>query len=299
MINFPGLKIGHTTNIHHKTGLTVFLPDTPARCGRWICGAAPASRECDLLDPAQLVETIDALMFTGGSAYGLDAASGVMQWLKENQRGWPTYFGRVPIVPVAAIYDFQSTHPTIPTPIDAYQACISANYPINQNHSVGIGTGASVGKLLPNALPMPGGFGFAKLSNNNGIEVIAFAAVNCAGDVFHHDKIIAGARFSNGEFADTQHQLLTSQHAQSFVKSPQSNTTLVATFTNAQFNKSQLTRIARMASCGIAQAIRPVFTIYDGDMIFSLSLGDYIADEIIVGTLCAEATRQAIINAVS
>jgi L-aminopeptidase/D-esterase-like protein len=298
MIEFPGLKIGHTTDLHHKTGVTLFLPDKPVRCGRWLCGAAPATRDCDLLAPEQMVGNIDALIFTGGSAFGLDAATGVMQWLKENGRGWPTHYGRVPIVPAAAIYDFQSPHPVVPTAIDAYHACTHATYPINLFGNTGVGTGATVGKLLPDTSPMAGGFGFAKLCNDVGLEVMAFAVVNCAGDVFQGDNIIAGARFNDGSFADTQKQLLKGKSIHSLIAT-HSNTTLVATFTNAKFDKTQLTRLARMASCGIAQAIRPVFTMFDGDMVFSLSFGNIIADEVVVGAMFAEASKQAIIKAVS
>ncbi|MBS0649501.1 MAG: P1 family peptidase [Verrucomicrobia bacterium] len=288
-----GLKVGHRTL--QNTGLTVFLLDRHAPCGWWLCGSAPAMCEVNLLDPEATVDHIDALLFTGGSAFGLGAANGVMQWLNEQERGYPTRYGGVPIVPAAAIYDL-SKEKSYPVAKDGYEACVHASTENHLQGAIGAGAGATVGKLLESARPMRGGIGYS-LVESNGIKVLAYALVNSLGDIVDpQGKIIAGAVKEDGNFAHLEESLR--RGLTSHLDIPLPNTTLIALFTNAAFDKSELTRLAKTAVSGMARAIRPVFTKYDGDALFFVSLGSKPADELLVSTLAIHATEQAIRHAV-
>lgn len=290
------LKVGHYSNPEKGTGVSVFLLDKPMECAYLMCGASPASRELHTLELEASVPYIDGLVFTGGSAYGLGTTNGVMQWFKEKGRGYKTVYGVVPILPTAAIFDLGEQSALAPTAEEAYQACTNAIYSNHQQGRIGAGTGATIGKLIPNTAHMKGGLGCVEIVLDNGLRVTAYAVVNCVGDVCDASgKIIAGAVSENGKFADCETYLLSGQ-----AETPEfpSNTTLVAIFVNAKFSKPELKRIAKMAISGMAKAIAPAFTRYDGDIIFCVSLGEMEASEIAVGTIAAEAVRQAIINAV-
>jgi L-aminopeptidase/D-esterase-like protein len=251
--------------------------------------------EVNLLDPEATVDHIDALLFTGGSAFGLGAANGVMQWLNEQERGYPTRYGGVPIVPAAAIYDL-SKEKSYPTAKDGYEACVHASSENHLQGGVGAGTGATIGKLLESARPMRGGIGYS-LVESNGIQVLAYALVNSLGDIVDaQGKIIAGAVKEDGKFAHLEESLR--RGLSSHLDAPLPNTTLIALFTNASFDKSELTRLAKTAACGMARAIRPAFTKYDGDALFFVSMGNKPADELLVSTLAIHATEQAIRHAV-
>lgn len=297
-MKLTNLSIGHYTNEQGGTGLTVFLPDERFSCGWWLCGSAPASRDVNLLDPGMTMERIDALLLTGGSAYGLGATNGVMQWLKENNRGYQTRFGLVPIVPTAGIFDFGVKGMTIPTPENAYVACQQATKKNTLRGRIGAGTGAAVGKWLNRGKAMSGGFGYAELEGPEGLIVLACAVVNSVGDIVDEQgKTIAGAIKSDGKgFSDVTAALTTGVFGK--IEIEKQNTTLITTFTNAALDKGQLTRIAKMASAGIARATSPAFTRYDGDVVFSASLGTLQAEEVVVGALAAKATHLAILNAV-
>lgn len=293
------LKIGHHTNTQHGTGLTVFLFDGhPATAVYHLCGSSPATRELHTLELDANITTINGLMLTGGSAFGLGATDGVMTFLQEKGMGKAMPHGDVvPIVPAAAIYDLAFKSSIAPTAEQAYQACLAADENNVSRGRIGAGTGASVGKIIPNVKHMSGGLGYAKIKLANGVIVKAYAVVNAVGDI--HDatgKIIAGARLENGEFGDCEKFLLNGGRHEELV--PQANTTLVAVFTNALFSKEELKRIAKMATAGMARAISPIFTRYDGDIIFCVSLGEMIESELTVGAVAAEVIRQAIVNAV-
>lgn len=296
-MQFTHLKIGHITHTDKGTGLTVFLFNESATCGYWLCGSAPATRDVNLLDCAATVNKIDALLFTGGSAFGLDAAQGVMRWLQEQGRGFPTAHGPVPIVPTASIYDFSVKGPAAPTGEDAYQACLSATSTLAAG-LIGAGTGASVGKLSSEATPMAGGFGYAQIICPSGLVVLACVVVNAVGDIIEPTgHIVAGAQQKDGQFVDLAQQLLQGEDINAPLS--QQNTTLAAVFINANLDKPQLTRIAKMASAGMARAINPVFTSFDGDIVFAISLGKQIFNEITIGAIAATAIQQAILKAVT
>lgn len=292
-----GLKIGHSTNNENGTGLSVFLFERGAVGSYWISGSAPASHELVVMDPDNSVPHIYGLVLTGGSAYGLYAAQGVMEYLTEKNLGHPTLKGPIPIVPAAAIYDFSYKNPMPPTADEAYQACVNAKEDHTEYGRIGAGTGATVGKLIPEARHMTGGLGRAEIKLDNGIEVVAYAVVNCVGDVRNAaNEIVAGAVDQQGQFADCEAYLLSGQGEKDLFT--YSNTTLVAVFTNVKFSKAELKRIAKMATAGMARAITPIFTRFDGDILFCVSVGEYLASELTIGTMAAAAVRSAILNAV-
>lgn len=292
-----GLKVGHYTDKAVGSGVSVFLFEPHAVGSYWICGSAPATHELVVLDPDNSVPFLYGLVLAGGSAYGLYAAAGVMQYLTELHRGHPTRHGVVPIVPAAAIYDLAYKAAQPPTPEQAYQACLEAVENNKQTGQIGAGTGATVGKLIPHANHMTGGLGYAEIKIQGDITVAAYAVVNCVGDVRNRvNDIIAGARLANGGFADCEQYLLSGQGEMDLFA--HGNTTLVLVLTNAKFSKGELKRLARMASAGMGRAITPVFTRYDGDIIFCLSLGDHEASELTIGTMAADVVRAAIWDAV-
>jgi len=291
-----GLKIGHATNTQRQTGASIFIFENPAVGAYHLCGASPASHELNTLELDANVTQVNALAFLGGSAFGLNAVAGAMQWLKERHQGWPTAHGCVPIVPAAAIYDFALGEALPPTQEEVYAACELATENNVAAGRVGAGTGASIGKLAAHASRMTGGIGCAEIFLPDGVSVLVYAVINSVGDVRDREgKIIAGARQSNGEFVDCEKFLLAGNDEKVLLCA---NTTLIAIFTNAAFSKIELKRIAKMAVAGMGRAISPIFTRYDGDIIFSFSLGNKKASELVVGTLAASVTHLAIMDAV-
>lgn len=291
-----GLKVGHFSDELHGTGVSVFLFESGAVGGYWICGSAPATHELVVLDAESSVPACHGLVMAGGSAYGLFAAGGVMRYLEERGIGHPVASGVVPIVPAVAIYDLAYISAEVPTAQQTYEACLSATEENTQYGRVGAGTGATIGKLVPNANWMTGGLGRAVLTQADGLEVIAYAVVNSVGDVCDHDTIIAGARNQQGGFADCEKYLLAG-HAEVELFS-NTNTTLAVIVTNASFGKDACKRISKMAVAGIARAVSPSFTRFDGDIVFCMSAGQHGASELTVGAMAAEALRLAILNAV-
>ena len=290
-----GLKIGHYTDVQNGTGISVFLLEK-ARGAYLLCGSGPASHELGPLEVNTSVDEVHALVLSGGSAFGLFSAKGVMQFLVENKIGVMLPHGVVPIVPAAAIYDLAYKNPVYPNDEQAYQACLNAKENNNSFGNIGAGTGATVGKLIPHAECMPGGFGYAEMSLGNGVEIIVCAVVNAVGDILENNKIISGAKLADGSFANCANFLMQATHNKNIF--PTANTSLVAVFVNAKFSKSELQRIAKMAIAGMARAIAPVFTCYDGDLMFVFSVGDKSASVINVGTAAAELVNRAIVKAV-
>lgn len=292
-----GLKVGHVSDEKNGTGVSVFLFERGATGAYWICGSAPATHELAVLDPDNSVPKLYGLVFAGGSAYGLHAAQGVMTYLTERGIGHSTSHGVVPIVPAAAIYDLTYKNSMPPSAEQAYQAAQNAAENNNKSGRIGAGTGATVGKIIPGKHAMTGGLGRAEMGLPNGIKVIAYAVVNCIGDVRNiKGEIVAGACDNNGEFSNCEQYLLSGEAEQDLFS--YSNSTLVAVFTNAKFAKDELKRIGKMAIAGIARAVSPVFTRFDGDVLFCVSVGEETASELTMGTLAAEAVRLAILDAV-
>ena len=297
----PGIKVGHYTDKKAVTGCTVVLCETGAVAGVDVRGSAPGTRETDLLRPMNLVEKVHAILLSGGSAFGLDAAGGVMRYLEERGFGYETLVAKVPIVPTAIIFDLSIGKSNIRPGIEeGYKACLAATDKEVAEGCVGVGTGATVGKALGIERATKSGLGTASCEISGDIIVAALVVVNAVGDVVDHKtgKILAGPRNQeNNGFFNTV-ELLTGGTYNYRQSSPYSNTTLGVVATNASLTKEQVNKLAQMAQDGIARAINPSHTMHDGDAIFALSLGDKISDITILGSVAAEVISDAIVRAV-
>ncbi len=294
----PGIKVGHYTDLRSATGCTVVLCEEGATAGVEVRGAAPGTRETDLLRPQHLVQQIHGVLLSGGSAFGLDAAGGVMRYLEERGYGFDTGAAKVPIVPAAIIFDLAIGDPTArPDAQAAYQACMAATPGVVAEGNVGVGTGATVGKLMGMGQAMKGGLGTASQTIGGGIIVGAVVAVNCLGDVvdWRSGKILAGARKPGGGYVDTVDALKGSL---AHTVLAFTNTTIGVVATNARLTKEETNEVARLAGYGYAYAIRPA-TMLDGDTLFALSVGEVKGDVSAIGAAGAEVVAEAIARAVN
>jgi L-aminopeptidase/D-esterase-like protein len=267
-----GLVLGHATDVEGATGCTVVRGASgPFRCAVHVMGRATGTRELALLAPDQLVDRVDALLLAGGSAYGLDAAAGVMRWLEERGQGFPVGDGVVPIVPGAVVFDLAplGRFDARPTPAMGHAACDAARAEPDEG-SVGAGTGATVGKAAGPAYAMKGGLGIGA-SDADGLEVRALAVVNALGDVRDGGgRIVAGARDAGGRFLDSmEHIAHGSDERTRFETLAGRNTTLCVVATNAALDRVQLGSVARAASAALYRRITPVGTAFDGDLVFA------------------------------
>ena len=291
-----GFQIGHYTDQKALTGCTVILCPEGAVCGVDVRGGAPGTRETDLLSPTCMVEKVHALVLSGGSAFGLAAADGVMRYLEEKGIGFDTRYARVPIVPAAILFDLSVGDPRVrPGPQEGYEACRNASSD-EKTGSVGAGTGTTVGKILGPASMMKAGLGAHKITLAGGVELETLVAVNAFGDVINRDgSILAGAYDTKTGFLNTASFIMGHPVPPT---SQVENTTLGLVMTNVKLTKSQATKVAQMAQDGLARAISPVHTQYDGDTVFVLSLGEKEMDISILGSAAALAVEEAIRNAV-
>jgi L-aminopeptidase/D-esterase-like protein len=297
----PGIKVGHYTDNEAVTGCTVILCETGAIAGIDVRGSAPGTRETDLLRPMNLVEKVQGILLSGGSAFGLNAAGGVMRYLEERGFGHETMVARVPIVPAAILFDLNIGSSEIrPGAEEGYKACLAAIEKEVAEGCVGAGTGATVGKMLGIERAVKSGVGTASCKIGDEVIVAALMAVNAIGDIIDYraGKIIAGPRNEqNNGFLSTV-ELLTGGKF-TYRKNPMAtNTTLGVVATNANLTKEQVNKLAQMAHDGIARAINPCHTMYDGDAIFALSIGDKVGDITALGTAAAELVAESIIRAV-
>ncbi len=295
----PGIKVGHAQDIEGGTGCTVVICEQGAVTGVDVRGSAPATRELALLDPVNTIEKAHAIYLGGGSAYGLDGAAGVMQYLEEHQIGFETLTDiLVPIVPGAALYDLPFGRIDVrPDKRMGYSACENACEDNYEQGNVGAGTAATVGKLVDHFSLMKGGLGTASYKSGD-LVIGALVVVNCVGDVLDSNgNIIAGALNKNRDgFADTM-KVLSSQPARRKELFGE-NTTLGVIATNAKLSKSSATKIAMVSHDGYARAINPVHTMEDGDLIFCMSTGDVEVNLTTLGAIAAQVMAQAIQNAV-
>jgi L-aminopeptidase/D-esterase-like protein len=268
----PGLAVGHATHARGGTGCTVLLGPCRGACD--VRGLATGTRELETLSPAHLVPRIDAVLLTGGSAYGLAAAHGVMEWIAERGGGFDTGVARVPIVPAAVIFDLDAAR-TAPDAALGRAACDAASAAPVASGRVGAGAGASIGKLRGIAHADPGGVGtYAERTGDYTIGAIA--VVNALGDVIDFDgRIVAGARDDGGHHIDTLRTLsrMTTTPAQ-----PATNTTIAAVATDAPLSRGALQMLAQAAACAIPRRIAPANTLFDGDVVFALSTADRVAE---------------------
>jgi L-aminopeptidase/D-esterase-like protein len=284
---------GHYTEDEGMTGCTVILCKEGATAGVCVNGGAPGTRETDLLKSENAVDTVNAVVLSGGSAFGLAAADGVMRYLKEQNAGFDAGVAKVPIVPAAVLFDLaQGSADAYPDSLAGYSACENAGKEAAQG-LVGAGRGATVGKAGGPQFAMPGGIGMAALELAGGVKVAACVAVNAVGDIKEEGKIVAGA-FMGGQFIDTVEMMLGGKNAAAFGQ----NTTIGVVATNARLSKTQLNRLAKISHNGIARAIYPAHTMMDGDTLFALSLGDKEYDLSALCEASAETVRRAIVNAV-
>lgn len=298
----PGIKVGHATDLEALTGCTVILCEDGAVGGVDQRGGAPGTRETDALHPLHLVQRAHAVVLSGGSAFGLEAASGVVRYLEERGVGFDTRVAKVPIVPAAILFDLSLGDPKVrPDAAMGYAACQAANGGPVAEGNVGAGTGATVGKILGLGQAMKSGLGTASISLGGGLLVGAIVAVNAFGDVVdpRTGEILAGARALGGSgFADTLAVMKTLVGKAILRFARRGNTVIGVVATNARFNKEEVNFVARMAHDGLARAIRPAHTMFDGDTIFALATGKKKADVNTVGAYAAEVMAAAIVRAV-
>jgi L-aminopeptidase/D-esterase-like protein len=300
-----GLKVGHVTLSERPTGCTVVLVDGAGAVGGVSQrGAAPGTRETDLLDPLNMVERVNAIVLTGGSAYGLDAAQGVVRYLEEHKTGYPIAGTVVPIVPAAVLMDlgFGGNSSIRPTADCGYRAAMSATDGPVAEGNIGAGAGATVGKLLGSRdRAMKAGIGSASISLPSGLVVGAIAAVNAVGDVIDPStgSVVAGVRTADGKTLADARVLLRSPLPSRNVPPPGGNTTLAIVATNARLTKSEINRVALMADDGLSRAVSPSHTTGDGDTVFSLATATWQgqADVTTIGALAADALSEAIVRA--
>ena len=294
-----GIKVGHAQNIEAGTGCTVIICEEGAVTGVDVRGGGPGTRELAGLDPVNLVPKAQAVYLGGGSAYGLDGASGVMQFLEEKKLGFNIGIGVVPIVPGAVLFDlFVGRHDIRPDKEMGYEACRNAKDTNKEEGNVGAGTGAAVGRINGPEYFMKGGVGTASRQVGD-LIVGAIVAVNCFGDIIcpYTGRIIAGVLDEEKKnLADTMSIIYSSENSVGNAFS--SNTTIGCIAVNADFSKTEATKVAMMAHDGFARAINPIHTMTDGDTIFCMATGGVKSDPTTVGALAAEVMTEAIINAV-
>jgi L-aminopeptidase/D-esterase-like protein len=302
-----GIKVGHHTLTERPTGCTVILVDGEGVAGGVSQrGGAPGTRETDLLDPMNTVDKVNAVVLSGGSAYGLEAATGTVRWLEERKIGWPVGgSGVVPIVPAAILFDLPfGNNPTVrPTADCGYKAAGAASYAPVAEGNVGAGAGATVGKM-GGGRSMKGGLGSAAITLPNGLVVAAIVAVNSVGDVIDPTtgQVVAGVRTEDGKsLADVRKLLRSGDLGRRTPPRAGEATTIGLVATNARLTKADVNRVALMADDGFARAINPSHTTGDGDTVFALATGrwDGQASASLIGALAAEAMAEAIVRAVS
>jgi len=306
----PGIKVGHADDPQALTGCTVVLCEHGAVGGVDQRGGAPGTRETDLLRPMHLVQKVHAVLLAGGSAFGLDAATGVMKYLEERGIGFNAQVARVPIVPAAILFDLGLGDSKVrPDAAMGYRACENASTQPPAEGNVGAGMGASVGKILGAGGAMKAGLGTASVDLGGGCVVGALVAVNALGDVVDpaSGRILAGARPAklgpvkvggNGPFADTLAVMRGFVGKTALRFASRANTVIGVVATNAALTKDEANKVAQMAHDGLARAVRPAHTLFDGDTIFALSTGEKNVDVNIVGAFAAEVMAQAIVRAV-
>lgn len=299
ILDIKGLKVGQAENLEARTGVTVVIAEKGAVCGVDVRGAAPGTRETDLLNPINAMEKVQAVVLSGGSAFGLEAANGVMEYLEEKGIGFDVGVTKVPIVPSAVLFDLGNGDAfTRPDKAMGRLACENASDSVLLEGDYGAGCGATVGKLRGMEFCSNSGIGSWSEVTENGIRVAALVAVNAFGDVYENGKIIAGTKGDDGSFLSTEEGVIQMASGLSFSGK---NTTIGIIATNVKLTKAQAAKVAGMAHDGLARCIRPIHTTMDGDTLFCLSTEEIempTAPVDVVGILAAKATEHAVLRAV-
>ncbi len=310
LTSIPGIEVGHAQAAAALTGCTVILCRKGAVAGVDVRGSAPGTRETDLLNPINLVDKVHAILLAGGSAFGLDAAAGVMRFLEQHKIGFNAGLARVPIVPAAILFDLGLGKKEVRQDAEmGYQACLAASKAAVPEGNIGAGCGAAVGRMFGLSLAMKSGLGSACIQLAAGVQVGAIVAVNAWGDVIDpaSGSIIAGLRSGRvgpvhvggkGYFADTLEMMKKPAGRLALGMAASTHTVIGVVATNAKLTKVGATKVAQMAQDGLARCIRPAHTMLDGDALFALSTGDKNLDVTTVGAFAAEAVTMAILRAV-
>jgi L-aminopeptidase/D-esterase-like protein len=298
LVDIPGIKVGHAQDAEALTGCTVILTEKGAVCGVDVRGAAPGTRETDLLSPFNLVQYVHGICLTGGSAYGLAAADGVMRYLEDNDCGLDVGVAKVPIVPAAVLFDLGVGNAQVrPDAEMGYLAATQASTTPVAEGNVGAGTGATVGKLAGIHRAMKGGIGSTSYRHQSGLIVGALVAVNAVGSVFdpRTNVQLAGPRDAHGRLMKNHIDLLARAAERQL---PGTNTTIAVVACNARLNKAQAGKVAQMAHDGLARSIYPIHTMHDGDTVFALATGEMESTVDLVGTLAADVLADAVARAI-
>ncbi len=297
--DISGIKVGHSQSEAGMTGCTAVICEKGATGGVDVRGSAPGTRETDLLKPENLVDRIHAVVLSGGSAFGLEAASGVMNYLEENNVGFDTGTTKVPIVASAVIFDLNIGDSRIRPDLKmGYNAAKSATSEERRQGNIGCGMGATVGKILGPAHAMKSGLGSATVRAGD-LVVSAIVAVNSFGDIFDYEtgKQLAGVYdYEKNEMLNTYSIMKEQLKPVGF---PMRNTTIAVVATNAILTKAGANKVASMAHNGFARSINPVHTMYDGDTIFAMATNEIHGDVSMTGTMAGEAISRAIKNAIT
>ncbi len=306
--DIQGIRIGNAQNKDGGTGCTVLISPQGSPCGVDVRGGGPASRELELLNPAANAERIHAILLSGGSAYGLDAATGVMKYLEEHDIGFDTRICKVPLVVASCIYDLGCGQNVRPDAQMGYEACVASEQQRFTEGCYGVGTGATVGKLCGPKYMMKSGVGAYAVQSGE-LQVGAVVVVNAVGDVLgENNQIIAGMRLADGNGFANSRQVMLEEYGQADTLFSQrdggtTNTTLGIVVTNGKFDKAHMKKIAAMASNGFVRTICPVNTTADGDSMYAMSVGEVHAEMSLTGTMAAyvveHAVRRAVQTAVS
>lgn len=299
ILDVKGLKVGQAQNTEALTGCTVVICEKGATCGVDVRGAAPGTRETDLLDPVNTVQKVNAVVLSGGSAFGLECTCGVSDYLEENNIGFESGPCKVPIVVGAVLFDLAvGDYKIRPDKKMGYEACLNASETVLNQGNYGAGCGATVGKIKGSEYVTKSGIGSYSIKLDNGIVVSALVAVNALGDVYEEGKVIAGA------LDDSKTKVLNSYELmkQGVTKGGFSidNTTIGIIATNAKLDKAQCKKISQMAHDGYARSIFPIHTPHDGDTIFTMATGEIEtgADLTLIGSIAVEVMQKSIINAI-
>ena len=295
----PGIQVGHAENLDALTGCTVILTEEGAVCGVDVRGSAPGTRETDLLDPVNLVDQVHGISLSGGSAFGLDAAAGVMQWLEEKGIGLDVGVAKVPIVPGAVLFDLAVGDPNVRPDKEmgyiAAKEAMKGEFPFG---NIGAGCGATVGKLAGPGHCMKGGLGSASVKLDNGLVVGALVAVNAVGDIRDPDnrEILAGiVDPQTGTLLDSLVYMETNEEHHVL---PGTNTTIGVVAVNAKLTKAEAKKVAQITQNALARTTYPAHTMLDGDTIFTLATGGKRYDVDLIGNLAAKVMEEAILLAV-
>ncbi len=297
ILDIKGLKVGQVEDENGLTGCTVVICEKGAVCGVDVRGAAPGTRETDLLDPVNLIQKVHAVVLSGGSAFGLESTCGVSEYLEERNIGFDVGVAKVPIVVGAVLFDLATGDPKCrPDKKMGYKACEMASDVVLNQGNYGAGCGATVGKIKGPEYAMKGGIGSYSIKLENGLVVSALIAVNAFGDVYENGEVIAGV------LNDSKTRVLNSYELmkQGISKGGFSidNTTIGIVATNAKLDKAGCKKISQMAHDGYAKAIFPIHTSHDGDTIFTMATGEIETDITLLGSLAVEVVEKSIINAI-